>query len=502
MSNMAKARNKELHKIIQSIFQDLEKRYVFFGLGVNAFNRLGPEFFIPHYKILSLRNPLENRLIKKRVSIFSLEKDMQKSHINAPRNSNTLIKHPQTQAYIESFENRQPVFLVYKPFLAMEKIIQKKKWLLVANPYRFGKKLFENKITFRKIAQDLNLSVSPGEIVKDPKNILKNFGKFKERYGLPLVIQHPARGGGRGTFFIENQDQFRNILPNLENNTLALKFIHGPSPSITGCVTPWGIAYTYPQYQILDQPECYNLKTKIGNGLWCGHDWTFSKNKFTKQILDSIYELVVKIGEYLAKQKYRGIFGLDFIYDQKSQKIYLVECNPRLLGSFPVLTMVQENNKEIPILMLHILSFLQLSKKCDNVMRRIFPEILSTMQQEKTGAQLVLHNQKKCWARNQKEIKPGIYCMRNGQLTFIRKGYSLCDLKKKEEFLISDGVPYKSTAFSPNRRIVRFITLNKVLKNYKKLTPWAHQATQAVYQSLELKPIRFFKIKKFFNNFL
>jgi len=56
---------------------------------------------------------------------------------------------------------------------------------------------------------------------------------------------------------------------------------------------------------------------------------------------------------------YKGIFGLDFVLDEKTNKLYIIECNPRLLGSFPTLNMVQLLNNEPLILAFHILEFLK-----------------------------------------------------------------------------------------------------------------------------------------------
>ena len=481
---------------IKKIFKDLEKHHVFFGLGVNAFNRLGPEYFIPNYRILSLRNPLENKLINRDVNVFSLEQGSA-SHIDAPRNSNTVIKSKVINKFLEKFEDKKLVFLVYKPFPGMEEIAKKNNWILCANPYKFGKQLFENKIIFRKILESLNLPVPPGEIVKDPIIILRNFENFQKKYDLPLVIQHPARGGGRGTFFIKNKREFEHILSFLEGETLVLKYISGSSPSITGCVTPWGIAHTSPQLQILDQEACYNLNTKEGNGLWCGHDWSYSD--FSEETLRSIYESVKKIGEYLSEKKYKGIFGLDFIQDKTTGKIYIGECNPRLLGSFPTITMAQVLNNEVPILALHILSFLKLKIDQNNIMRHIFIDSVDSMLVKKHGAQLVLHNKEARWAKTTKEILPGIYKIQKNKLVYVREGYSMNHIKENGEFLLSDGLRKSGAPLSPNRRIMRLITKESVLKDENNLNDWAKKASRLSYESLGIKPVKFFGLKRFFN---
>ncbi len=135
-------KNKDLLNIIKSIFQNLEDRYVFFGQGLMFLIGQDQKALFLIYKIISLRNSLEDELIEKDIEIFSLEKDLKVKHINAPRNSNTLIKDSRTQKYIQEFKNKQPVFFVYKPFVSMQEITRKNKWILCANSHKFGKKTF------------------------------------------------------------------------------------------------------------------------------------------------------------------------------------------------------------------------------------------------------------------------------------------------------------------------------------------------------------------------
>ncbi len=474
---------------LKNLFREIGEDYTFFGIGIHAFNRLGPQGFISRYQILCLEKSLEDSLIKKDVAVFCL-KDYAKNYCSqAPKNSNTILKHAKTQQYIKKNTfKKQAVIIPYKPYVAMRKKARQNGWIIAANPCRFGKKLFENKILFRQLLIRENLPVTPGEIINAPQEIITKFPRLKERYGLPLVVQHPSKGGGKGTFFIKSIEDAQKVLPLLEGQTLILKFIKGPSPSITGCVTPWGIAYTRPQYQILDQAVCHNLKANQGNGLWCGHDWTFSRDHLSPIALNNMYEATVRVGECLKSQNYKGIFGLDFIQDEDTGKVYISECNPRLLGSFPVMTMVQQQNSEVPILALHILAFLTLSPKHNNIMRHLFNATDAQMQKAKSGAQLVIHNQENCWAQSHNIIKPGVYKIKNRHLSYMRKGYSLSHLKKTGEFLLSDGLLYRGSLVAPNHRIMRLITSSQLLEDYNKLNDWAIEAVQASYQALKLKP--------------
>jgi len=57
---------------------------------------------------------------------------------------------------------------------------------------------------------------------------------------------------------------------------------------------------------------------------------------------------------------YKGIFGLDFVLDEEDRKLYVVECNPRLVASYPTLNMAQLLNNEPSILAFHVLEFLNI----------------------------------------------------------------------------------------------------------------------------------------------
>lgn len=449
------------------------------GIGVTAFNRLGLEEIIPNYQTICLRYSLDTQLIEKDLPVLSLEKKIAPEHLFGKRNSTTVLAHPKTQAYLKSFK-KKPALLFYKVSSKIEKICQKNGWQMLANPKRFGKETLENKIKFRKIQEELGLTPIPGEVA----DFLKlDFKSLSKKYGLPLVIQHPTKGGGKGTFFIKSKEDFEDLKARKGKRfegieVIVAKFIKGPSPSLTGCVLRQGIVYTNLQYQLLDIPQLFSPKK--GSGLFCGHDW--SASDFPKEISLQAYDYAEKLGRYFQKIGYQGIFGLDFVLEEKTGKLYPTECNPRLLGSFPVLPMVQIKNGEIPLLALHLLEFLKADYEID------IHEINQMVQQKKIGAQMILHNLEEKGTKNFKKLKAGVYQLSNKKLEFVRPGYALRHLKNPGEFVLTDGVPFLGTRFSSNERLMRILTLDQVLENYRSLNPQAKKIVQQVYQGLDLRP--------------
>lgn len=486
---------------LKQFFQENVKTPIF-GVGVYAFNRLGLEEIVNNYRIIALRYSLDTKLIEKDIEIISLEKGMGTKHILDSRNSTTVLKLEKTKKYLSNFKN--PHLLVYKPSQLMEKICQENDWKLIANSIDFGKDLFENKIKFRKILQDIGVAVPPGKITTVSK---LHYGHLMNKYGLPFVIQHPTKGGGKGTFFIKSSEDFENAVKKLKQKwdedeekeikpateVIVAQFIQGISPSTTGCVTRSGILTAYPQYQIIDSPFLYN--SDKGDGLFCGHDWTASS--FSQDILNQIYQYTEKIGQYFKERGYKGIFGLDFVMDKKTNKVYVVECNPRLIATYPTFNMSQMLNNEVSLLACHVLEFLDIDYQMD------IEAVNKTIQKERIGSQMFLHNLTTKWSKNHKQIKPGVYKLSKDRIKYLRPGYDLKHLKEKEEFLITESVPLKKSHFSPNRRICRILSLNQVLDISNQLNPWASQVAQSVYQAFDMRPVRFIRIKKFFfPNFL
>ncbi len=504
-------------KTLKSFFAEHVRGPVF-AVGVYAFHRLGPEEFLPDYRILALRDSLDTRLIEKDVHVLSLEKGMGTKHLKEPRNSTTVLRNKKVITYLNQF--KRPIILVYKTSTNMERAAKKHEWVLAQSPTKFGKTLFENKVRFRKILTRINVPSPPGEIktlthtIKDlrEEKMISQFSalflNYTSQYGLPFVMQHPTKGGGKGTFFIHSEDEFFHALKKIRIRTrdneieeeekrkkleiIIARYIRGPSPSITGCVTRQGILSTNLQHQILDSPLLYNPKK--GSGLFCGHDW--SSSHFSSHIENRAYEITERVGLYLKKRGYKGIFGLDFVLDAKTQNLYVTECNPRFLGSLPTLTMVQLNNNEPPILAFHLLEYLNLDYEID------LARINGLMRKHKEGAHMMIHNLSEKWAKNHGVLKAGVYRLKAGdsQLVFLRPGYKLQHLRNKNEFLITEGVPFKKSHFSPNRRLVRILTLRAVLKKPPGiLSHWAEQIIKSVHQGLEVRPVRFAKLIKVFN---
>ena len=440
------------------------------GIGVTAFNRLGPEIFLPKYRILCLSYGQDLDMIEEDIPVFSIERSGGK--FSGLKNSSIIMENELVQKEIEKIKN--PYLLFYMPREEIRKVCDKYGWNMIG---QVAPEYILNKLVFRKTLENLGIPLIPGE-----ESVLegRKYPEFEKKYG-SFVVQLPEGSGGKTTWFIRSGEDFEKArIAAQGSKVLITKLINGSSPSITGCVTKYGIVHTNLQYQLLDIYECMN--PKVGSGVFCGHDWTSSD--FTEDAERQAYEYIGKVGEYLKSMGYRGIFGLDLVLEKETQKLYIVECNPRLLGSFPILTMVQEMNGEPHLIAFHIAEFLDMEYDID------VEEVNRKMCRHKTGAQLVLYNKTGAHSRNRGIVKPGVYVMENDFLAYRRPGYRLSDLKEEGEFILADDVPFENSVFKPHERIMRIITLHPMIdKNTYKLNGWAKRVVEKVYFALEIEPV-------------
>ncbi len=482
---------------MEALYIMLSGRYAFFGLGVHAFNRLGPEAFIPNYHIICFNDSIDNDLIRKRIPLYSLEEATGKRSFK--KNATSLLRCGEVCDYIKTnAKGKIPVIIVYKSSLAMERICKKEGFLLAANPYRYTKPWLEDKLRFRTILKSLKLPYPPYEPISHEKDVDEQFQKTKNTLGLPFLLQLVFGGGGRGNSLISSAHEFAKCLEiikktyprgRIENALFASKLIQGWSPSLTAAVTKFGTIHTPLQMQIIDARETLR-EALLRFGIFCGHDFGISFSPAVKRQADAY---IKKLGAYMHSQGYRGIFGLDFLWEKETDILYFIEANPRFLGTFPTLFYEEIRQGMPPFILFHILEFLSLRKE-ESVLAK---EAINAWEKESSlpsnyekSAHIFLQNRLKAEVSVTKTLRPGIYQLGEKGLTFKKPSYNPLHIVSKKEFLICDGVPRRGALIKKDQRLLRIIFAKGILEEDKKtLTRETKRVIQAVYQSLVLESV-------------
>ena len=291
--------------------------------------------------IYAYKNPKLSNLKQNKVPYFCLEEQ----DITLPlKNSGLLLSQPQVINYINTNSIGQSAIIPFKPSAKIDFLCHKYNWKNISNPARLNR-LFEDKLKFVQFCQQNNLPVIPSAV---DKLTLQNFEKYQKQFGKSLVIQTHFGWAGQSTL---QANQWSDISQILEPNT-KVKF----SPYIKKsysllnncCLTKQGLLQSPPALQYTGLPQfTQNPFSTVGR------QWP---SLASKNIHSQIKEITKNFSKILQSHNYLGFFGLDFLVDS-SDKVYLLECNPRLTASFDFYTQLELKQKLTPLFYYHLATF-------------------------------------------------------------------------------------------------------------------------------------------------
>jgi hypothetical protein len=223
-----------------------------------------------------------------------------------------LLSHPETARIVTPDSN----ILVFKNTLRVESEANAKKWKII-NPKSFLSEKVENKLSQIRWLGELGTKYLPPHTVKLAKQII-----WKNE---PFIIQWAHGHTGDGTMLIKTKEELSLLQEKFPERMARLTtYIKGPSFTVNAIVSKDKIMMGNISYQITGLlPFTDNEFSSIGN------DWGFAKKYLTSRDVQSIQAMVRDIGNKLQKDNWKGLFGLDFIQDEKTKRIYLIEINAR-----------------------------------------------------------------------------------------------------------------------------------------------------------------------------
>jgi hypothetical protein len=331
------------------------------GVGVTAFPRSGPAEWLPGYRIACVRRTGDLSALRRTTEIFCLEERLGRP-LQEARDSAALLSHPATRRYLGGLP--RPVrLLLYQSSFEIERLAAAEGWRLLANPAALRVRA-SDRAFFQRLAASQGLPSVPGCIVSLGRFQERPYASWAREMGPRLAVQLPdvLQGGGRSTFFLENAEDHRRLLERIRSGAwmgcrLRRVSVHtlvpGEPSSVTGCVLGGRTRLAPLQRQVIDPPWIAGIES---SGVFGGHSW--GGERWSEPVEAEARRQALAVGRVLTSMGYRGVFGLDLLVDHARGRVIPVELNPRLTGAFPVLTQVQAARGEIPLELLHLLSFL------------------------------------------------------------------------------------------------------------------------------------------------
>lgn len=241
-----------------------------------------------------------------------------------------LIGHPDTAKIISSLsaQGKRPYIVVFKNTARIEPILRERGWTFI-NPAADISENMENKISQVRWLGDME-SYLPPHRIKAMKAV-----SWK---GRPFVIQWAHGHTGAGTMLIGSEESLKALRDRFPERRARLsEFVAGPSFTVNVVVTPDRIEAGNISYQITGLvPFTDKAFATVGN------DWGIVPSLLSASDIGAVGGLVRDLGERARKDLWRGLFGIDFIRDEKTGRLYLIEINARQPASAVFESVLQE----------------------------------------------------------------------------------------------------------------------------------------------------------------
>lgn len=334
-----------------------------------------------------------------------------------------------------------------------------------------------------------------------PESQVRLFGEISytelaDHYEDGFVIQIPLSTAGSGTDFVHSREDFDAILERRKKELGAsfhrtqvkiTPFLGGPSLNCTACVVNGEVALSQPDIQIVGDPALVSTA-----GQYIGSD--FSQHSIPLQIRKQMFDTMRKTGRWMGANGYRGNFGVDFLTttDKKGgvNAIYVSEINARLVGESQYMADFQAMKNIVPLSFFHLAEFLELEINPEWVRQynQSLPEI--------EGSALLIYNPKKGTFRAPGKLRSGIFRMVDGKLTRLRDGYLLSETKNRDEFVITNGTPWKDLVIGHPRYgdhevfLCYIMTRESIVDpdNWRRVNEKWHRIVGIVQDAIALEP--------------
>ena len=423
-------------KNLDDVIEQLHLQQII-AVGVAPYQRIIPSFFMrpSHYQIYCVRDSADIDVLQNYANIYCLE---QKNPKVAQKVQSTqyLLKNYMFQAYLKNRRSHYAL-LFYQTTKPIVDYLNEQNIPWIGNdPKAFEPVL--HKDTFRNLLKSMKLKHLEDWTLTLAEFQDKNFPELQKRWNRGIVVQPGDYEVSGGTMFIHSEEDLMKAKENVQSErfkrvtTVKLTpFVTGNALSMLGCATDQGILSSTLQLQLVDIPE--SLHDHPASGHFFGHDW--GVRSWTEKTEMQAQKIVESIGHWLYRRGYRGIFGIDFIYDQNADELYPLECNPRFTGTIPVYSQLNLLSGAPPIDFFTLVSYLKIpikfdfkavneawKKHMDVTHVAIVPYGIETMKLALAAGIYTYHEKEK-------------------SLEYLRPGAFLHELKNDNEFIIIDTIP-------------------------------------------------------------
>jgi hypothetical protein len=159
------------------------------------------------------------------------------------------------------------------------------------------------------------------------------------------ILQVNRAHTGSGTIHVTDKKVFEDLQTKFPNRPVRITdFVAGPM--LTNNNVVWGT-------QILPSPINYQITGLLPFTdrpfATIGNDWALPHTLLSPELVKSYESITQAVGQKLASQGWRGLFGIDVVLDEKQQKVYLIEINARQPASTTFESTLQQKSPQFQL---------------------------------------------------------------------------------------------------------------------------------------------------------
>ncbi|OGD25194.1 MAG: hypothetical protein A3A98_03655 [Candidatus Staskawiczbacteria bacterium RIFCSPLOWO2_01_FULL_40_39] len=320
-----------------------------------------------------------------------------------------------------------------------------------------------NKIYLSEICKKLGLVRNESLDFKEVSdNLTDLFTQCRKALGLPFIVQDALGESGWDTSLVGTEVELQEARKKIKSGLRATKYLTNNVPvSVHVCILDNQTIIRGPWLQLIGLPEL-----SLSPFRFTGNDT--NQSLLSQSFINEVLGMSSKIAEFAKAEGYRGILGIDYLWDRDTGVISPQEINSRLVGLTRLLTGIQKDQFLFPDLLKHIEAFdmPSYSSKCKTLRAG---EINFS---NHDYSQVIIRNNEPSNIKILTRLDPGIYQLRGGSLQKVKASLFVHDMRNDDVLITSAA--HAGCELYPGEVIVRMILKKSVVNDGEyKLKPEA-----------------------------
>lgn len=422
---------------ITKVLSDVNQKTII-GFGMVPYPRIVPSLFLKNYIVYAVKDTADLDLLRKysEFRIFCLEEKFPKAATKIHAAS-YLLGNYAFHAFLKS--RPYPFYLLmHRTTLPIVQKLEQNGLEWIGN----HPNTFEDvwlKADFQSFLKKMGLPALGTTRTSREDFLQYSFEKASQIWQPPFTVQRlfSETGLEQAPFVISDKYAWEDMIQALSLSQPFLEVqvspvIQGLSLSTTGCITPLGVLSSALQLQLVNVKEVF--AEQQGSNLLVGYDFGFCA--WGSHIQTQAQKITETVGEYLSQKSYKGVFGINFLYDQRTDQLFGTECIPQFPEDMHIYSLgLLEQGKVPPLDFFHIATHLDALGKFD------FEAVNAALKERVPLSHIFLAREGIQEMRL--ALRAGVYSFDLAQnaLTFQREEAFPWELKSDQEFLMLDSMP-------------------------------------------------------------